>query len=93
MALLMEPLTVGTSAVSPANMFVTSTMTYLLVANNAAAGGATVYLGTDSGVSPTTGYPVLAGQTVTIPMPTGMSGQLYLVATAADTPVAVALTF
>jgi hypothetical protein len=41
-ALIMEPVTVGTSPVSPANMFVTSTMTYLLVANNAPAGGATV---------------------------------------------------
>jgi hypothetical protein len=89
----MEPVTVGTTPVTPPNMFVTNGMTYLLVANNAPAGGAILYLGIDDTVSATTGYPVAAGATLMLPLPTGLSTRIYLVATAADTPASVAISF
>jgi hypothetical protein len=89
----MEPATVGTTPMTPENLFVTSGMTYLLVANLSPAGGATIFLGVDDTVSATTGYPIPPGPPLVLPLPTGLSTRIYLVATAADTPASVALTF
>lgn len=44
----------------------------VVVSNTAAAGGATIYIGSNSGVTVNTGFPIIAGTSLTVPASCGL---------------------